>query len=51
MLIFAIDVCSEMVGQEFIPGIPGIRGIPGIPGSGVINYGSGPPFHAHRGSG
>ena len=49
---FPIDICSEMVGQDFIRanrGIPGIRGIPRIPGSGVINCRSGPPFHTHRG--
>ncbi len=45
---FLIDVCSGIGGLAFIPRIPGI---PGFPGSGVINYGSGPPFHTRRGSG
>ena len=48
---FSIDVCSGIGCLELIRGFRGSRGFPGFPGSGVINYGSGPPFHARRGSG
>ena len=47
-------VCIFTARSAFLELIRGIRGIPGIrgsAGSGVINYGSGPPFHARRGSG
>ena len=37
--------------KSFLALIPGSSGSSGSSGSGVISYGSGPPFHTRRGSG